>query len=502
MQRRDFLQGGALLALVSSCSRHRAPSEADSLSEVVRRIASGEVSAADYLKHYLLRIDALDRAGPELRAVIELHARRDRLAHALPSGLLHGAPVLIKDNIETADGMLTTAGSLALVDAPPPKRDAFIVRRLREAGALIFGKTNLSEWANIRSRDSTSGWSARGGLTRHPRKAGYNASGSSSGSAVAVAAGLCAAAVGTETNGSIVSPASACGIVGLKPTLGSLSRGGIIPISHWQDTAGPMTRTVRDAALMMEVMAAHDPGDPLSSVPPTGAVTGYSSLFHAEVLRGKRLGVVRELCGGHPGVLARFDHVLKLLRQAGAEVVENVELPNQRAAAGLAWRALLTEFRADLNAYLRQRGGRVGSLQALIAFNREHAAEEMPWFGQDLFEEAEKRGTPEALAEAAESRALARRLAGPEGIDAALQSHRLDALICPTNDPTERIDLRKGDADVRVACTPAAVAGYPHLTLPMGAVDGLPLGFSFFGSAWSDPLLLALGDALEARLAA
>lgn len=502
MQRRDFLQGGALLPLFSSCSRHRGLREVDSLSEVVRRIESGEVSAADYLNHYLLRIDALNRAGPELRAVIELHPQRHRLADAPQSGPLHGAPVLIKDNIETVDGMLTTAGSLALVDAPSPRRDAFIVRRLREAGALIFGKTNLSEWANIRSRGSISGWSARGGLTRHPARPGYSVSGSSSGSAAAVAANFCAAAVGTETNGSIVSPASACGIVGLKPTLGLLSRSGIIPISQWQDTAGPMTRTVRDAALMMDVMAAHDPVDPPSSAPPPSAVLGHLSLFHADVLRGKRLGVVRELCGSHPGALARFDHVLKLLREAGAEVVENVELPNQQAAAGFAWRALLTEFRAGLNTYLRQRGGRIGSLQALIAFNREHAAEEMPWFGQDLFEEAEKRRTPEALAEAAESRALARRLAGPEGIDAALQSHRLDALICPTNDPTERIDLRKGDADVRVACTPAAVAGYPHLTLPMGAVDGLPLGFSFFGSAWSDPLLLALGDALEARLAA
>ncbi len=491
-----------MLAVVSSCSRSRAVSEADPLAQAVRRIAAGEVSAADYLKHYLSRIAALDRAGPELRAVIELHSRRERLADARPSGLLHGAPVLIKDNIETADGMLTTAGSLALMDAPAPKRDAFIVRRLREAGALVFGKTNLSEWANIRSRDSTSGWSARGGLTRNPRREGHSASGSSSGSAVAVAAGLCAAAVGTETNGSIVSPASACGIVGLKPTLGSLSRSGIIPISHWQDTPGPMTRTVRDAALMMDAMAAHDPEDPLSSPPPPGAVTGHSSLFHADVLRGRRLGVVRGLCGSHPGVLSRFEHVLNLLREAGAEVVENVELPNQRAAGGLAWRALLTEFRADLNDYLGKRGGRVDSLAALIAFNRDHAAEEMPWFGQDLFEEAEKRGTPEALAEAAESRGLACRLAGPEGIDAALKSHRLDALICPTNDPAGKMDLKKGDAEVRVACTPAAVAGYPHLTLPMGDVEGLPAGFSFFGTAWSDPLLLALGDALEARLAA
>ncbi len=478
------------MVAISSCSRPEI-SEEYTMAEIIRLIRRGEADTLDFLTYYHQRIAKLDT---ELRAVIELHPA-PRASH---QGPLYGAPILIKDNIETCDGMLTTAGSLALVDAPAPVREAFIVTRLREAGALIFGKTNLSEWANIRSHYSTSGWSARGGLTRNPRRLTHTASGSSSGSAAAVAADLCAAAIGTETNGSIISPASACGIVGLKPTLGKVSRCGIIPISHWQDTAGPMTRTVRDAALLMDAISAHDPEDAQSSSPPADAITQHTSLFSPNALRGIRLGIVRDLCGSHSGVLAEFDRALETLKKAGAVIIDDVEIPNHRTAGGLAWKAMLTEFRVDLNIYLEKRGGRVRSLAELIAFNEANSAVEMPHFPQDIFEEAERRNTLKITTGAAEARALSRRLSGPEGIDAALATHRLDALICPTNDPAGIIDLKKGDTNTRVASTPAAVAGYPHLTLPMGRADGLPIGLSLVGAAWSEARLLAYAHAFEA----
>jgi amidase len=502
MQRRCFIQTSAA-ALLTGCGRKLLSSRAAplSLAEAVSHLRAGELSSVALLRHYLERLERLDRAGPELRSVIELHPDAMMLAkrsdEAKPGRPLHGAPILIKDNIETADAMLTTAGSLALLDAPKPARDAEIVRRLREAGAVIFGKTNLSEWANIRSSKSTSGWSARGGLTRNPHKLSHSASGSSSGSAVAVAMGFCAAAIGTETNGSIVSPASACGIVGLKPTLGSVSRSGIIPITQWQDTAGPMTRTVRDAALLMNVLSGLDARDSHSRKPPEGHAGDHTALMQPRALRGVRLGIVRELCGENQEVLALFERALEKLRQAGAILVDQVTLPNHRAAGGLSWKAMLPEFRADLNAYLETRGGPVRSLADVIAFNLAHRDAEMPHFAQELFDEAERMSTPEAIAEAVEARTLSKRLSGPEGIDAALGDHQLQALICPTNDPIQRITLDQGDAHVRCCCGPAAAAGYPHLTVPMGGVDGLPVGLSFFGAAWTEPQLLAYGDAFE-----
>ena len=303
---------------------------------------------------------------------------------------------------------------------------------------------------------------------------------SSSGSAAAVAAGLAPAAIGTETNGSIVSPASACGIVGFKPTVGLISGSGIIPITHWQDTAGPMTLTVRDAATLMQVLAEN-----------------FTVELKPDALKGARLGVVRSECGSNTQVLALFETALEKLRAAGAVIVDPVKLPNMRKAGGLSWQAMLIELRTDLNAYLEQRGGNVRSLAELIAFNELHRDAEMPHFGQEFFEEAERFGTPEIIAAGAAARDAARRLAGPEGIDAALQAHHLDALICPTNDPVGRIDLAHGDTDERVASTPAAVAGYPHLTVPLGFVDGLPVGFSFMGTAHADTRVLALGHAFE-----
>jgi amidase len=394
-------------------------------------------------------------------------------------GLLHGLPVLIKDNIDTADAMHTTAGSLAL-RVQKPAKDAALVTRLREAGAIILGKTNLSEWANIRSPNSTSGWSARGGLTRNPHRLTHSASGSSSGSAAAVAAGLAPAAIGTETNGSIISPASACGIVGFKPTVGLISGEGVIPITHHQDTAGPMTLTVRDAALLMQVLAA-----------------GFTVELPRDALQGARLGVLRQQSGQQPQVLALFESALQKLREAGAVIVDSVELPHAREAGALSWKAMLIELRTDLNAYLEQRGGGVRSLAELIAFNEKHRDTEMPHFGQEFFERAEQLGAPEIIAAGQKARQRAQQLAGPEGIDAALEEHDLDALICPTNDPVGVINLKTGDTHERVVSTPAAVAGYPHLTVPLGLVDGLPVGFSFIGTAKADGRILALGHAFE-----
>lgn len=442
-------------------------------------LAAGQTTPLLLVDHCLERIAQIDKSGPRVNAVLELNPSSKSIATACPPGVLHGLPILIKDNIETADTMQTTAGSLALRDHKP-LQDAALVTRLREAGAIIFGKTNLSEWANIRSPNSTSGWSARGGLTLNPHRLTHSASGSSSGSAAAVAAGLVPAAIGTETNGSIVSPASACGIVGFKPTVGLISSSGIIPITHWQDTAGPMTLTVRDAALLMQVLAGN-----------------FTVDLKPDALKGARLGVARGQCGKNAQVLALFETALQKLREAGAIIVDPVKLPNMREAGALSWKAMLIELRQDLNTYLAQRGGDVRSLAELIAFNELHRDSEMPHFAQEFFEQAEKLGTPEIIALGTAARENARHLAGPEGIDAALQAHQLDAIIFPTNDPIGLINLAHGDTNERVASTPAAVAGYPHLTIPLGFVDGLPIGFSFMGTANTDARILALGHAFE-----
>lgn len=471
-----------------------------SLNELGRQLQAATLTPRDVAGFCLRRIEALDAAGAGVKSVIEVNPDAlqiaDQLGKQTGRGPLHGLPVLIKDNIDTADAMQTTAGSLALLDTRP-RRNAHLVRLLREAGAVILGKTNLSEWANIRSPRSTSGWSARGGLTRNPHVLDHNPSGSSSGSAAAVAAGLVPAAIGTETNGSIISPASACGIVGLKPTLGLVSRSGVIPITRWQDTAGPMTRTVMDAALVLNAIAGVDSEDQ-STTAPGHPVSDYTAGLSVTALRGARLGVVRSLAGDHPQVQAQFEASLQRLREAGAEIIDEVTLPQADEIGRMSMLAMLTELRGDLNACLAARGGEVDSLAEVIAFNQAHADREMPHFGQEFFEQAEEFGSQaEALASGAEARQTARRLAGPEGIDAAMQKHRLDALICPTNDPIHKTDLEHGDARVRCACTPAAVAGYPHLTVPMGFVGALPIGLSFFGAAWSEARLLALGHAFE-----
>ncbi|WP_395753222.1 amidase [Prosthecobacter sp.] len=480
MNRRRMLLSTAALLSPASCSRVYSDIHPYStLTLLSGMLKARATEPALVLQHCLKRIVEIDKTGPCVNAVLELNPAAKDLADRAPAGPLHGLPILLKDNIETADAMQTTAGSLALLNHKP-KADAPLVARLRAAGAVILGKTNLSEWANIRSPNSTSGWSARGGLTRNPHRLTHSASGSSSGSAAAVAAGLAPAAIGTETNGSIVSPASACGIVGFKPTVGLISGAGIIPITHHQDTAGPMTLTVEDAALLMQILAEN-----------------FTVDLKPDALKGARLGVLRGHCGKNPEVLALFETALEKLRAAGAIIVDPVKLPNFREAGALSWKSMLIELRTDLNAYLEQRGGDVRSLAELIAFNEAHRSEEMPHFAQEFFEQSEKLGTPEIIAEGETAREKARRLAGPEGIDAALLEHHLDALICPTNDPVGLIDLAKGDTNERVASTPAAVAGYPHLTVPLGFVEGLPIGLSFMGTANADARILALGNAFE-----
>lgn len=480
MNRRHVLQTAALALCPVSCGKQlNPPAPFATLADLAAMLQAEQTTPQLLVEHFLQRIARIDRTGPKVNAILELNPEVKAIAASCRPGLLHGLPVLIKDNIDTADAMHTTAGSLALRGHPPAK-DAALVTRLREAGAIILGKTNLSEWANIRSPNSTSGWSARGGLTRNPHRLTHSASGSSSGSAAAVAAGLAPAAIGTETNGSIISPASACGIVGFKPTVGLISGEGVIPITHHQDTAGPMTLTVSDAALLMQVLAA-----------------GFTVELPRDALHGARLGVLRQQSGQQPQVLALFESALQKLREAGAVIVDSVELPHAREAGALSWKAMLIELRTDLNAYLEQRGGGVRSLAELIAFNEKHRDTEMPHFGQEFFERAEQLGAPEIIAAGQKARQRAQQLAGPEGIDAALKEHDLDALICPTNDPVGVINLKTGDTHERVVSTPAAVAGYPHLTVPLGLVDGLPVGFSFIGTAKADGRILALGHAFE-----
>ncbi|HZJ71292.1 MAG TPA: amidase [Planctomycetota bacterium] len=487
----------------------RAPAadlEEVTLADLQQRLASGQETARSLTEKYLARIASLDRAGPALASVIELNPDALSIADALdrergekgPRGPLHGIPVLIKDNIATADRMTTTAGSLALEGSLSPQ-DAFVAHQLRAAGAVVLGKTNLSEWANIRSVHSSSGWSARGGQVRNPYALDRNPSGSSSGSAVAVASNLCALAVGTETDGSIVSPASANGIVGIKPTLGLVSRTGIVPIAHSQDTAGPMARTVADAAVLLGVLAGADPDDAATADAATKGRRDYGASLDAGGLRGARIGVVRDKLMGHdPQVDRLVEAALDDLRRLGAEVVDPADIPKLGSYDDGELEVLLYELKADLARYFEWIGPHspMHSLADVIAFDTAHAEREMPFFGQDLFELAQAKGplTDAAYLEALESN---RRLAGPEGIDAVMDSLHLDALVAPTTGPAWLTDHVNGDSSSGGSSTPAAVAGYPHVTVPAGQVAGLPVGLSFFGRAWSEPTLIRLAYAYE-----
>ncbi len=499
MTRRDlvFAAGAAALA---SCARSRGPQAETatlSISELAAGLHAGRWSAEQLARLYLQRIDSIDRRGPSLRSVLAVNpdavkqaAELDRELKAKgPRSALHGIPILIKDNLDTSF-MPTTAGSLALADWRPPK-SAPVVQRLIDAGAVILGKTNLSEWANFRSNRSVSGWSAVGGQTRNPHALDRNPSGSSSGSGAAVAASLCAAAIGTETDGSIVSPSSVCGIAGLKPTVGALPGEGIVPIAPSQDTAGPMARTVRDLALLFEILAAGNS----AAFPEKFEI---HSRLNPGALKGARIGIPRRFHQRRQ-LLNRFlDAQVEILKKAGAEVIDEAELPSHGQIGDAEYTVLLYEFRDSLNRYLGRLPGNfpARTLEQLIEFNEKHRDREMPWFGQEIFIEAQKKGP---LTEPAykEAREKCLRLARTEGIDAVMDQHKLDALVTLTTGPAWFIDWVNGDAGGGGCSQPAAVAGYPHVTVPAGFIRGLPVGLSFFGRAWSEPRLLELAYAYE-----
>ena len=473
--------------------------EEATIDQLQAGMAEGLWTSERLVEKYLARIATLDAGGPALNAVLELNPDAPAIARALDAerkagkvrGPLHGIPVLIKDNIDTADRMKTTAGSLALADAPPPKQDAFAALRLRQAGAVILGKTNLSEWANFRSTHSSSGWSGRGGQTRNPYALDRTPSGSSSGSGVAAAASLCTVAVGTETDGSIVSPASVCGLVGIKPTVGLVSRSGIVPISHTQDTAGPMARTVRDAAILLGALAGVDPRDPASAQ--AQVETDYTRFLHIDGLKGARLGVVKNLLGQQPHVDAVIHTALDLLKARGATLVE-VELKSS-AYDEAEFEVLLYEFKADLNAYLAARGGTVKDLATLMIFNEGKKDAEMSFFGQELFQQAQAKGS---LTEPAYLKALATCAQARLDITSLLETHQLQALVGPTSGAPWLIDHVNGDSSSGLSfSSPAAVAGCPHITVPAGLVFGLPVGLSFVAGPWQEAQILPLAYAFE-----
>ncbi len=521
--RRSFLQTGVLggvVAAVAPMSGSAAalaagggggsevPSfELDEITvaELQQGMESGRLTARSIAEKYLARIEAVDRSGPRLRAVIETNPDALAIADALdaerkakgPRGPMHGVPVLIKDNIATADGMETTAGSLALVGAKAPK-DSFVAKRLREAGVVILGKTNLSEWANIRSSHSTSGWSGRGGLTKNPYALDRNPCGSSSGSGAGVSANLCAVSVGTETDGSIVCPSSLSGVVGIKPTVGLVSRSGIIPISHTQDTAGPICRTVRDAAILLTALAGVDDDDGATIASRGKASPDYTKFLDADGLRGARIGVVRKYFGFHEGVDALMEQSLDVLKRQGAIVIDPADIETIGKTGDNETTVLLYELKADLNAYLATLGpgAPVRSLKDVIAFNEAHRETEMPYFGQDMFLKAEAKGDLKSK-EYLDALENNHRLTRAEGIDATMDKFKLDALIAPTAPPAWVTDLVDGDNVGGGSSGMAAIAGYPDITVPAGFVFGLPVGISFFGRAWSEGALIRLAYSFE-----
>ena len=471
---------------------------------------SGKYTAQTLVEKYLGRIRDVDRAGPMLRAVIERNPDAIEIARQLDQerkskgarGPLHGIPILIKDNIDTADKMMTTAGSLAL-EGSVAKRDSFVAARLRAAGAVILGKTNLSEWANFRSTHSTSGWSGRGGLTRNPYALDRNCSGSSSGSGAGVAANLCAAAVGSETDGSIISPSALHALVGIKPTVGLVGRSGIIPISINQDTAGPMARTVADAAVLLTALAGLDPNDSYTQAGVGKVAKDYSAFADPNGLRGMRLGVARKFFGYNRDVDALMETAIAEMNRRGAVIVDPADLPTHGKFDDSELEGMLYEFKDGLNRYLAGTAAsvKVRSLDALIAFNEKNAAREMPYFGQEMLLKAQKKGplTEKAYLDAvAKNRLMAR----GQGIDAVLAKDKLHAIIAPADGPAWLTDLVTGDHFGSSGTTPAAVAGYPNITVPAGFVHGLPVGISFFGAAWSEGTLIKIASGFEAAMRA
>ncbi len=513
LNRRDFLAASATGLLLSGCSLPPKPSDSGSaasfefdeatLLTLRDGMRAGRFTARSLAEKYLARIRQIDQAGPALRAVIEINPDAVSDADALdrerkakgPRGPLHGIPVILKDNIDTTGPMSTTAGSLALAGSIA-RQDSFVAARLRAAGAVILGKSNLSEWANFRSTHSSSGWSGRGGQTRNPYVLDRNPCGSSSGSAVAVAANLCAVAVGTETDGSIVCPSSINGIVGLKPTLGLISRSGIIPIAHSQDTAGPMARTVTDAAILLTTLAGPDPRDAATAQAAGHLHADYMRFLKPDRLRGARLGVARKFFGYNREVDRLMEAALDQMKRQGAVLVDPVEIPHSGNLP--EFEVLLYEFKADLNAYLAGLSPElpVHSLKDVIAFNEKNAAREMPYFGQEIMTMAEAKGplTDKAYLDAL---AKCRRLGRTEGLDAVMRTHQLDAIVAPGGGPAWLTDWVNGDHDSGGSSSPAAIAGYPNITVPAGFVHGLPVGLSFFGAPWTEPTLLGLAYSFE-----
>lgn len=513
MERRDFLHRAALVggAVLAARRVHAQPTSAafsveeTSVASLQEAMSRGHTTARGVTEAYLQRIAAIDRSGPRLNSVIEVnpdaleiaeHLDRERASGAV-RGPLHGIPVLIKDNIDTADRMKTTAGSLALVDARP-RQDAFIVERLRASGAVLLGKTNLSEWANFRSSKSTSGWSARGGLTRNAYALDRNACGSSSGSGVAVSASLCAVAIGTETDGSIICPSTRNGVVGIKPTVGLLSRSGIIPISSTQDTAGPMARTVADAAALLGALTGVDSRDAATAPSAGRALTDYRQSLRDDALRGRRIGVMRNFLGFDARVDAIVEEAIVALEASGAEIVDPANLPTRGQFGEAEFELMLYEFKAGINAYFAGLGDAapMKTLGDLIAFNEAHSRDEMPYFGQDIFIQAQAKGplTEKAYRDA---RGRARRLSRVEGLDVVFRRQKVDALIAPSGGTAWLTDLINGDAGTGGSSGPAAVSGYPSITVPAGSIFGLPVGLSFIGPAWSEAMLVGLAYAFE-----
>ncbi len=530
LDRREFLKvgglGAAALAVggAASCAQPKpgaASADADvgapwwtkesfeleekTLAELQDAMASGRYTSRHITELYLDRIRRLDRAGPELRSVIETNPDALDIAARLDDerrsgkvrGPLHGIPILVKDNIGTADHMTTTAGSFALQGSIPPE-DSGVAARLRAAGAIILGKANLSEWANFRSSHSVSGWSGRGGQCGNPYAVDRNPCGSSSGSGAGASANFSAAAIGTETDGSIVCPSSLTGVVGIKPTVGLVSRAGIVPISHSQDTAGPMARTVTDAAAILGALTGVDARDEATKASAGHSHTDYTQFLKPDGLKGMRIGVERSYFGRDDRIDALMEDALHVLSAGGATIVDKTILVNKRKTGGPEFQVLLYEFKADLAKYLQGLGPKapMHTLADLIAFNDAHKDEEMPFFGQEVFLEAEQKG-PLTSKEYLQALHDARLYSRAEGIDGLMEKHQLDAIVAPTTRPAWVTDLVNGDSNAFGSSSPAAVAGYPNITVPNGLIQGLPVGISFFGRAWSEPTLLRIAYAYE-----
>ena len=486
------------------------PFELDELTiaDLQDGMKSGKFTARSLVEKYSARIDEIDKHGPALNSVIEMNPDALSIADRLdeerkakgPRGPLHGIPVFIKDNIDTADRMMTTAGSLALVGSKPAK-DSLVAEKLRAAGSVILGKTNLSEWANIRSSHSTSGWSGRGGLTKNPYALDRNPCGSSSGSGAGVSANLCAAAIGTETDGSIVCPSSSNGIAGIKPTVGLVSRAGIIPISHSQDGAGPMCRTVRDATIMLGALTGVDPRDSATANSQGKSLTDYARFCDPNGLKGARIGVARKYFGFNDAVDALMEHSIDAMKKQGAIMIDPADIETLGKFDESELLVFMYELKADLNAYLATLGPNapVKTLKDVIDFNDRNRQKEMPYFGQDLFVKAEGPLTEKAYLDALEKN---HQLARTEGIDATMDKYRLDAIVAPTGGPAWITDLINGDHVAGGSSNAAAVAGYPNINVTAGFISGLPVGISFFGRAWSEPTLIRLAFAFEQTIKA